>query len=69
MKNEYLKTFIADKGLTIYRFAKNTGLQYLIVSNWVNGKFNISPKNALKIKAVYPDFDLTKAVPEIFGAL
>lgn len=66
MNENYLQSFLTEKGLSKYKFAKDTGLTMPSVYRWVQG-YKISKACAFRIKAVYPDFDLSKVRPDLWG--
>lgn len=66
MNENYLQSFLTEKGLSKYKFAKDTGLTMPSVYRWVQG-YKISKACAFRIKAVYPDFDLSKVRPDLMG--
>lgn len=66
MNENYLQSFLSEKGLSKYRFSKETGLTMPSVYRWLQG-YKISKACAFRIKAVYPDFDLSKVRPDCVG--
>ena len=67
MNNEfYFKDFLTEKGLSQYRVRKDTGLNAVSINRWFKG-YEMSAESAVKLKNVYPDFDLSKIRPDLWG--
>lgn len=59
MSENYFKDFMTAKGLSQYRVAKDTGLNAMSVNRWYHGR-GMRKACAMRLKAVYPDFDIAK---------
>ena len=66
MTENYFKSFITEKGLSQYRVSKQTGISANSINRMFKG-YGMSAESALRIKAVYPDFELSKIRPDLWG--
>lgn len=66
MSENYIKDFLKQNGLSQYRLAKSTGHTLTTVNRWTKG-YGMRAESALRVKKVYPDFDLSKINPELWG--
>ena len=64
MSENYFKAYIADKGLSQYRVAKDTGFNPVTINRWYKG-YGISNACLMRLKSVYPDFDIAKINPKL----
>ena len=62
----YLKVFLSENGLSQYRVAKQAKISTNSINRMYKG-YGMSAESALKIKAAFPTFDLSKARPDIWG--
>ena len=67
MHEEYFAAFLKEKGMSQGKFSRLLGFTPNTVNRWFHGWGNISPDSCFKIKKVFPDFDLSKARPDLWG--
>ena len=67
MNNTYFMRYLADKRLSQREFSRISGFSLLSVHRWYNGYGKITPENCLKIKDKFPDFEVSKIRPDIWG--
>lgn len=63
----YFKAFLSENGLSQYRVAKQSKISTNSINRMYKG-YGMSAESALKIKAAFPTFDLSKARPDLWSA-
>ena len=65
-KTNYFKQFLTENGLSQYRVAQVTGISKNSINRMYKG-FGMRADSAIKINRAFPDFDLSKIRPDLWG--